>query len=195
MGKGGDVRPRSAGPPAGDKFDLANYTVLDGEVYDLRSFVDAHPGGAMALKFAGGRDLSRTWPALHAFVEPRAARGRLASMRVSDAATRAAVLAAVVPDPYVAGEGAAATLARSAREARAFADLAEPGPEPPSELLAGADLGAELGARARWHFRLRRRAAGGGGSLAASTKAPRAAVTRGVLVLAGVEINRRFRSD
>ena len=67
MGRGG----QAATPPfdstsnfglRGDENpQLEHYTVLDGAAYDLRRMLDHHPGGSLALRYAGGKDMTRTW--------------------------------------------------------------------------------------------------------------------------------------
>mmetsp|Transcript_6042 Transcript_6042/g.19683 ORF Transcript_6042/g.19683 Transcript_6042/m.19683 type:complete len:873 (-) Transcript_6042:4985-7603(-) len=82
---------------------VQNYTVLDGEVYDLRVMGSRHPGGDMALHHAGGRDLSSSWAAVHLFGSRSRLLGWLKAMRVEDEGVRAAVLACVTQEPYKPG--------------------------------------------------------------------------------------------
>ena len=101
-------------------------------------------------------------------------RAWLSATRVDDTRVAARVLKSVVPEPFAAGEGVRATLERADREAAAFDAACAAGAPPAAPPAALLDKGfaEELACRARWHFRLRRRALGG--SLAAATKAPRA---------------------
>ena len=175
MGRGGQRPPSPslftslAAPPLRDE-ELVHYSVLEGAAYDLRKLGDRHPGGALALTFAGGRDLSRTWAGLHGFADPQKTRAWLARMRVKDKDLERRIVLRAKPDAYTSGETVTEHLARIERESLAFAALSKGGaaPQEPPQALVEGDLGAELGARVRWLFR--RKATGG--PLTAATKAP-----------------------
>ena len=86
-------------PPLRDD-ELQHYTVLEGAAYDLRKLGDRHPGGALALTFAGGRDLSRTWAGLHGFADPQKTRAWLTHMRVRDKELERRIVRRAKPDAY-----------------------------------------------------------------------------------------------
>ena len=179
MGRGGQRPPSPAtlaaiAPPLRDE-ELTHYTVLEGAAYDLRKLGDRHPGGALALTFAGGRDLSRTWAGLHGFADPQKTRAWLTHMRVRDKELERRIVRRAKPDAYSEGDNVSAHLARIEREASSFNELAQKGRvpprDPPSHLIE-RDLGGELGTRVRWLFR--RKAHSQKTSLHAATKAPTA---------------------
>ena len=179
MGRGGQRPPSPAtlaaiSPPLRDE-ELQHYTVLEGAAYDLRKLGERHPGGALALSFAGGRDLSRTWAGLHGFADPQKTRAWLTHMRVRDKELERRIVRRAKPDAYSEGDNVSAHLARIEREASSFNELAQKGRvpprDPPSHLIE-RDLGGELGTRVRWLFR--RKAHSQKTSLHAATKAPMA---------------------
>jgi hypothetical protein len=179
MGRGGQRPPSpslftSPAAPLRDE-ELTHYTVLEGAAYDLRKLGERHPGGALALTFAGGRDLSRTWAGLHGFADPQKTRAWLTHMRVRDKELERRIVRRAKPDAYDEGDNVSAHLARIEREASSFNELAQKGRvpprDPPSHLIE-RDLGGELGTRVRWLFR--RKAHSQKTSLHAATKAPTA---------------------
>ena len=108
MGRGGQRPPSPASlaaivPPLRDD-ELQHYTVLEGAAYDLRKLGDRHPGGALALTFAGGRDLSRTWAGLHGFADPQKTRAWLTHMRVRDKDLERRIVRRAKPDAYDEGD-------------------------------------------------------------------------------------------
>mmetsp|Transcript_29032 Transcript_29032/g.88733 ORF Transcript_29032/g.88733 Transcript_29032/m.88733 type:complete len:831 (-) Transcript_29032:4181-6673(-) len=115
--------------------NVQNYTVLDGEVYDLRVMRNRHPGGQMALHHAGNRDLSSSWAAIHLFGSRSRLQVWLKAMRVEDKVVRATVLASVAREPYVKSSALLSAFALSlewwrgakpkSREDRARFDIAE----------------------------------------------------------------------
>ena len=180
MGRGGQRPPSPSlftSPPVTPLRDdeLQHYTVLEGAAYDLRKLGERHPGGALALTFAGGRDLSRTWAGLHGFADPQKTRAWLTHMRVRDKELERRIVRRAKPDAYDEGDNVSAHLARIEREASSFNELAQKGRvpprDPPSHLIE-RDLGGELGTRVRWLFR--RKAHSQKTSLHAATKAPTA---------------------
>ena len=128
MGRGGQRPPSPSlftSPPATPLRDdeLQHYTVLEGAAYDLRKLGERHPGGALALTFAGGRDLSRTWAGLHGFADPQKTRAWLTHMRVRDKELERRIVRRAKPDAYCEGDDVTTHLARIEREASSFHEL------------------------------------------------------------------------
>lgn len=51
-------------------------TMIDGKVYDIKPFLDRHPGGNDLLRLAAGRDATVMFHSYHRYVAKRVRRGR-----------------------------------------------------------------------------------------------------------------------